>query len=106
VFVISNTVKLTMAASARIIQIQKLVGATNGFIRLPYLMEGALQGFLAGALAMGLLVGAGAVLGERLGNVVFFSPGQIGGFIVFCVLLGLTGAWAAMRKYLTLQSDL
>ena len=40
VFVISNTVKLTMAASARSIEIQKLVGATNSFIRTPYLLEG------------------------------------------------------------------
>jgi len=106
VFVISNTVKLTMAASARVIQIQKLVGATNAFIRIPYLMEGALQGLLAGSLAMGSLLGAGFLLGDRLGGIVFFAPGQIVGFVAFCVLLGLIGSWSAMRKYLTMQSDL
>lgn len=106
VFVISNTVKLTMAASARVIQIQKLVGATNAFIRTPYLMEGALQGLLAGCLAMGTLVGAGFLLGDRLGGIIFFAPGQIAGFVVFCVMLGLIGSWSAMRKYLTLQSEL
>ncbi|MCP4574500.1 MAG: ABC transporter permease [bacterium] len=106
VFVISNTVKLTMAASARVIQIQKLVGATNAFIRTPFLAEGALQGFLAGSLAMGLLAVAGVLLEGRLGGVVFFAPGQIAGFIGFCVLLGLIGSWSAMRKYLTLRSDL
>jgi len=106
VFVISNTVKLTMAASARVIQIQKLVGATNAFIRTPYLCEGMIQGLLAGLLAMGLLAGAGWILNDRLGGVVFFSPGQIGGFILFCVTLGLTGSYAAMRKYLTMQSEM
>ena len=106
VFVISNTVKLTMAASARVIQIQKLVGATNAFIRMPFLCEGMIQGLLAGALAMGLLVLAGWLLGDRLGGVVFFTPAQIGGFIVFCVVLGLIGSWSAMRKYLTLRSEL
>jgi len=106
VFVISNTVKLTMAASARVIQVQKLVGATNGFIRTPFLAEGALQGLLAGGLAMGLLAAAGALLEGRLGGVVFFTPAQIGGFIGFCMLLGLVGSWSAMRKYLTLRSDL
>jgi cell division transport system permease protein len=106
VFVISNTVKLTMAASARVIQVQKLVGATNAFIRTPYLMEGALQGLLAGCLAMGALVGAGFLLGDRLGGIVFFAPAQVVGFIAFCVVLGLTGSWAAMRKYLTMSSDL
>jgi cell division transport system permease protein len=106
VFVISNTVKLTMAASARVIQIQKLVGATNGFIRTPYLCEGMIQGLLAGILAMGLLGAAGWLLADRLGGVIFFSPGQIAGFILFCVVLGLSGSYAAMRKYLTLQSEI
>lgn len=106
VFVISNTVKLTMAASARVIQIQKLVGATNAFIRLPFLAEGMLQGLLAGALAMGLLAVAGRVLAGRLGGMVFFGWEQILGFILFCMFLGLIGSWSAMRKYLTLSSDL
>jgi cell division transport system permease protein len=106
VFVISNTVKLTMAASARVIMIQKLVGATNTFIRIPYLCEGMIQGLLAGGLAMGLLAMAGWFLDDRLGGVIFFSPQQIFGFILFCVVLGLTGSFAAMRKYLTLQSEI
>ncbi|MEN8006676.1 MAG: permease-like cell division protein FtsX [Candidatus Krumholzibacteriota bacterium] len=106
VFVISNTVKLTMASSARIIQIQKLVGATNAFIRTPYLCEGMIQGLLAGILAMGLLAAAGYVLNDRLGGLVFFTGGQIAGFILFCVVLGLTGSYSAMRKYLTMQSEI
>jgi cell division transport system permease protein len=106
VFVISNTVKLTMASSARVIQIQKLVGATNSFIRTPYLAEGMIQGMLAGALAMGILAVGGYVLSDRLGGVIFFSAGQMFGFILFCVLLGLTGSYAAMRKYLTMQSEI
>ncbi|HPF71073.1 MAG TPA: ABC transporter permease [Candidatus Krumholzibacteria bacterium] len=106
VFVISNTVKLTMAASARVIQVQKLVGATNAFIRTPYLCEGMIQGLLAGALAMAVLVGAGWFLDDRLGSIVFFSPMQIGGFVAFCVSLGLVGSWSAMRKYLTLRSEI
>jgi cell division transport system permease protein len=106
VFVISNTVKLTMAASARVIQIQKLVGATNFFIRMPYLAEGMIQGFLAGALAMGLIMAGRVVLGDRLGGVIFFDSAQMAGFIGFCVVLGLVGAWSAMRKYLTMQSEI
>ncbi len=106
VFVISNTVKLTMAASARVIQIQKLVGATNTFIRIPYLAEGMIQGMLAGILAMGLLGLAGWFLDGRLGGVIFFSVQQIFGFILFCIVLGLTGSFAAMRKYLTMQSEI
>ncbi len=106
VFVISNTVKLTMAASARVIQVQKLVGATNAFIRTPYLCEGMIQGLFAGLLAMGLLGLAGWVLDDRLGGVIFFSLHQMAGFILFCIVLGLTGSYAAMRKYLTMQSEI
>lgn len=106
VFVISNTVKLTMAASARVIQIQKLVGATNAFIRIPYLCEGMIQGLLAGFMAMGILVLAGWLLGDRLGGVIFFSPQQVWGFILFCIVLGLSGSYAAMRKYLTMRSEI
>jgi cell division transport system permease protein len=106
VFVISNTVKLTMASSARVIQIQKLVGATNTFIRIPYMCEGMIQGLLAGVLAMGLLVVAGWLLDGRLGGMIFFSAQQIMGFILFCIMLGLVGSGAAMRKYLTMRSEI
>ncbi len=104
VFVISNTVKLTMASSERIIQIQKLVGATNSFIRTPFLFEGVFQGLLAGILAMGLVAGIEVLFSNHLMGVVFFNPLQMAGFILFCALLGLIGSWAAIRKYLMIGS--
>lgn len=106
VFVISNTVKLTIAASARLIQVQKLVGATNAFIRTPYLCEGMVHGLLAGAVAMTLLLAANWTLKEQLRGMIGFTTPQILGFILFCVFLGLVGSWSAMRKYLTLQSEI
>ena len=48
----------------------------------------------------------GWLLDDSLGGIVFFSPAQIVGFVVFCVLLGLVGSWAAMRKYLTMRSEI
>lgn len=105
VFVISNTVKLTMASNVRIIQIQKLVGATNAFIRTPFLFEGIFQGILAGVLAMGLVALIDVLLGNHLTGVVFFNPLQMAGFIFFCAVLGLIGSWTAIRKYLTLGSE-
>ncbi|MBU2501629.1 ABC transporter permease [bacterium] len=105
IFVISNTVKLTIASSARLIQIQKLVGATNAFIRTPFLCEGMIQGLLAGSLAMGLLAVGFWFLKENLEGLVPFTPAQMGGFVLLCMFLGLAGSWAAMRKYLTLQSE-
>ena len=106
VFVIANTVKLTLASSARVIEIQKLVGATNHFIRTPFLCEGMIHGLLAGALAMSLLAVTGWSLGDRLGGMVFFNVGQVVGFVLLCIILGLIGSFAAIRKYLGLQGGL
>jgi len=52
---------------------------------------------------MGTLAAAHHLLPAQMGNIIFFSPVQIGGFIVFCIVLGLLGSWAAMHKYLKLQ---
>lgn len=103
VFVISNTVRLTMASSRRLIEIQMLVGATNGFIRTPFLVEGVVHGLLAGVLAMGLLAVGFQLLAVRFDGLTFFSPVQIGGFVVFCVLLGWIGSMAAVGQYLRLR---
>jgi cell division transport system permease protein len=102
VFVISNTVKLTVAASARVIEIMKLVGATDAFIRTPFLCEGMLEGLFGGIVAMAVLGATYAMLRPEIGGLIFFTPWQIAGFIVFCVSLGLIGSYAAMRKYLRL----
>lgn len=104
VFVISNTVRLTMASSRRVIEIQMLVGATDSFIRTPYLIEGMIHGFLAGGLAM-LALGLGhRLLAVRLDGVAFFTPVQIGGFVLFCLILGLLGSLAAIGQYLRLKA--
>ena len=55
--VISNTIRLTVFARRREISIMKYVGATNGFIRLPFFVEGMTVGIVAGVLATGLLCG-------------------------------------------------
>lgn len=102
VFVISNTVKLTVAASARAVEIMKQVGATDAFIRTPFLLEGVLEGLLGGVMAMGVLIAAHAVLRPQITGMVFFTPLQIAGFILFCVGLGFLGSWAALLRYLRL----
>jgi cell division transport system permease protein len=102
VFVISNTVKLTVAASERVIEIMKHVGATNSFIRTPFLWEGMLEGLCGGVVAMAILCGGYVLLQAEFSGLIFFSPLQIVGFISFCIALGLLGSYAAMRKYLKL----
>lgn len=106
VFVISNTVRLTMASSRRLIEIQMLVGATNGFIRTPFLVEGMTHGLLAGMLAMGALAVGHRVLSVRLAGLEFFTSAQMAGFVLFCVVLGLFGSLAAIGRYLQFRRSM
>jgi len=56
--IISNTIGLTVIARKETIEIMRLVGATEGFIRRPYYFEGLIQGLLSGIIAFGLLYGS------------------------------------------------
>jgi cell division transport system permease protein len=102
-FVISNTVRLTVEERARSILIMKQVGATNWFIRTPFLISGAIQGAAAGGLAMGLLLFAHRMLEGQVPNIYFFGAGQIAGFIILSTLLGGLGSAAALRRHLSLR---
>ena len=55
VFLVSNTIRLAISAKRRLIRTMELVGATAAFIRLPFLLEGIIQGILGGAIAAGAL---------------------------------------------------
>lgn len=102
VFVISNTVRLIVEESAEQVEIMKLVGATNTFIRTPFVVGGALQGAAAGILAMGVLVLAGRALQQNVDGIYFFGAGQMIGFVVLSTMLGAGGSMVALRRHLRL----
>ena len=56
--VINNTIKITVFNRRKEINIMKLVGATNGFIRFPFFVEGVTSGLISAALASGIICGA------------------------------------------------
>ena len=112
VVVVSNTIKLTVFARSREIRIMKYVGATNWFIRGPFMAEGIIIGVLA-ALAATVLIGLlyGNVV-NLIGNQVIaivsaplISAGyMIWNMLVIFLALGVSiGAWGSiisMRKFL------
>lgn len=114
VFVIHNTIKLTVYARRQEIQVMRLVGATDGFIRAPFLLEGMVQGALGAGLALGLLYalhsGVFAYLQRHLGLsisprlVVFLPVPWLVGFLAGGLLLGLAGSYLSLRRFL-LQGD-
>ena len=115
VVVISNTIWLTVFARRKEINIMKYVGATNGFIRWPFFVEGTSVGLISGLLAAGLVIGAYALVVNRVGAMSGFwgpilgscllSVGQVwpavlGAFLIFGVVIGSIGTATSIRKYL------
>jgi cell division transport system permease protein len=102
VVIIGVTIRLTIMQRAREIAVMRVVGATNWFIRGPFLVEGALKGLLGGALALALAWGAYAVFRGTgpLGGLVFFHPVQMALLLVFGVLLGLLGSMVSVGRHL------
>ena len=112
VIVVSNTVKLTVFARAKEIHIMKYVGATNWFIRGPFLAEGVIIGMLAALISSGLIalvysklveaVGAQvlAIVGCPLISVGYMTTNMIIIFLALGVSIGAWGSIISMRRFL------
>ena len=109
--IISNTVKLAMYDRRDEISIMKMVGATNGFIRLPFIVEGFTLGMMGAILAFGLeWVGYDALVNRissvdslRLFTFVPFKTLLIPMLIVFGaagLFVGIVGSWTSIRKFM------
>jgi cell division transport system permease protein len=104
VVIIGVTIRLTILQRAREISIMRLVGATNWFIRGPFLLEGALKGLLGGLLSV-VLCYAGYLLfrdnsGGTLSGLIFFRPEHMMLIVVFGILLGLAGSLVSVGRHL------
>jgi len=99
-FVISNTVRLTVLARERSIEIMRLVGATDWFIRTPFLVEGAVQGALAAGIAMAILWAVHSYATRFVGPLLFYDPAQIAGFIALCAIVSSLGSLTSLRRFL------
>ena len=104
VVIIDVTIRLTILQRAREISIMRLVGATNWFIRGPFLLEGALKGLLGGFLSL-VLCYAGYLLfrdksGGTFAGLLFFEPQHMVVIVIFGVLLGLAGSLVSVGRHL------
>lgn len=110
VVVVANTIRLDVANRSHEIEVLHLVGASNGFIRQPFLYLGFWYGLLGALLALLLLGLCLLYLARPLGRLLhaYGSTGAIGGLdgasmalVLLCGgLLGLLGAWASVQRYL------
>lgn len=110
-FIITNTIRITMVSRKIDIQVMKSVGATNMFICWPFMIEGIVIGVVSGILALGLTFAFQATEGDSLNSlfklfgssvvsVVDILPLLALGYMVSGILLGSVGSVVSIRKYL------
>ena len=113
IFIISNTIKLTVHARRKEISIMKYVGATNNFIRFPFIIEGIIIGVVAGAITILLLglaynaimptfASSGTAINIGI-EIVSFAELFNSIVVVYLILgtgIGIVGSSISMKKYL------
>ena len=110
-FLIVNTIRLATFARRREIEVMKLVGASNWFVRVPFMAEGLVQGAIGAGLAIGLVYGLKSLITRLLenqrGNI--FSPFYASSHDVFVIgaavlvigcVIGVVGSMIGLRRFL------
>ena len=107
-FIIVNTIRLAVVARAEEIEIMRLVGASDAFIRWPFVFEGALVGLLGASITLGLLALGADPLSAFMVDFFRVLPLQLGSLARDSSLLvlgtglglGVLGSWVSVRTYL------
>ncbi len=110
-FIVSNQVAMSIYARREEIDIMRLIGATNRFIRAPFYLEGAITGLFGGVVAALLLSAAHALIGPLLAaggggllvgslDLISWRAGQVAVFAGAGALLGMVGCWASLGRFL------
>lgn len=100
IFIISNTIKLTLHARQQEIEIMALVGATRGFIRKPYVIEGMFQGLFGTIIALGIAYLIYMVSHRYLPQLHFLRLEEIGMVILIGWVLGGLGSMLSLGRFL------
>jgi len=98
--IIGTTIRMAVLQRSREIAIMRLVGATDGFIRRPFLLQGAIKGLLGGLVAMGLAYGAYTLINRWLIQAAFFSKEQAVALVGCGMLMGFFGSAASVGRHL------
>jgi cell division transport system permease protein len=106
-FIVTNTIKLTIYARKEEIEILKLVGATDWFVKTPFLLEGMLQGAASGVLSVvGLFLGylllsakQAPFLGLPMVHFIFIPHSHALFMFLMSLLLGLVGSFIAVGRF-------
>jgi cell division transport system permease protein len=100
VIIIGTTIRMAVLQRSREIAIMRLVGATDGFIRRPFLLQGALKGLLGGLVAVGLSYSAYVLINRFLISASFFNGLQAVAIVGFGTVIGLIGSLLSVGRHL------
>ena len=111
IFIITNTIRITMVSRKIDIQVMKSVGATDRFVRWPFMVEGVVIGVMSSVLALGLTYLIERLEGNALSSFIsIFGAGTVSiftywpyitaGYLITGILMGVFGSIITMAKYL------
>lgn len=115
-FIISNTIRLTVYSRRLEISIMKSVGATNWFVRLPFIVEGVILGIAAGVISLFIVYGVYELVGSQMSSLLSalsislvgfwkYALAMLAAFIGVGIVSGVGGSLIAMRKYLNKEGS-
>lgn len=102
-FLVSNTIKLTVLARREQIEIMELVGAAYRFIRAPFLLEGLLYGLVGSGLASLCLYALYKLISLRVEGILFLTREMFLGLIGFGAFLGYLGSLFSVKRFVSVQ---
>lgn len=110
IILVNNTIKLSLYSQRFLIRSMQLVGATNGFIRKPFIIKGALQGLTSGLVASSFLIllqqlavrkVEGLVLLQEMDKMIYLLLG----ILIIGTLMGILSTFQSVERYLRLSLD-
>lgn len=115
-FIISNTIRLAVYSRRLEISIMKSVGATNGFVRLPFIVEGIIIGVISGVASLGVVWGVYELAIKQFSylldsirlvplNFTDYAWYMLAGFLVIGIVSGVGGSLITMRRYLNKEGS-
>jgi cell division transport system permease protein len=110
IILINNTIRLSVYSRRFIIRSMLLVGATESFIRKPFILRSMLHGLYSGALAIALLIGTLLLAQQRIPELKALQDSQLFGlFFLIVVIIGIilsaVSTYFAVRRFLRMKSD-
>ena len=108
VFIVANTIRLVIYSRRDEIEIMRMVGAAERFIKIPFYFQGLLQGALGSAFGLGILFAAYLLMASNLEegifsglfNIRFLPPSIMFSIILLSMLIGWFGSYLSLKQYL------